>query len=100
MCTRKLIRRRGRVSSDVMRHNNQVSWLDISSIVSDLVNKVIFHNSPEFCCDHCSSMMELKSCNCIFGQTMTLDELLNLNEEHKIGENAYHFEGGDQEIIA
>jgi len=45
-------------------------------------------------------MMELKSCNCIFGQTMTLDELLNLNEEHKIGENAYHFEGGDQEIIA
>ena len=42
----------------------------------------------------------LKTQKQIIGTTPTLKDLLNLIQEHKIGELPYHFDGGDEEIIA
>jgi len=42
---------------------------------------------------------QLKEWRRIFGQPCTLDELLDLEEECKIGEKPYGFGGGDAEIV-
>jgi len=42
---------------------------------------------------------QLKDQKHIFGEPCTLDELLDPEEEWKIGENLYSFEGGDAEIV-
>ena len=42
---------------------------------------------------------QLKVRKCIFGEPCTLDELLDTEEERKIGENLYSFAGGDAEVV-
>ena len=44
--------------------------------------------------------MELKQRNHIYGKVPTLEDILNLVEELKIGNSAYLFEEGDAEIVA
>ena len=42
----------------------------------------------------------LKTRKRIIGTAPTLKDLLNPIQEHKIGESPYHFDGGDEDIIA
>ena len=42
---------------------------------------------------------QLKARRCIIGEPCTLEELLDPEEEQKIGEDPYVFEGGDAEIV-
>ena len=43
---------------------------------------------------------ELKACRRIVGAPLTLEEMLDPVEEREIGDSAYRFKGGDDEIVA
>jgi len=45
------------------------------------------------------SVAQLKDRKRIFGEPCTLDELLDPEEERKIGKNLYSFAGGDSEVV-
>jgi len=46
------------------------------------------------------SVAELKGHNCIFGELLTINELVEPLEEKEIGYSLYQFKGGDDDIVA